>query len=156
SQINVHTLIASTLDLTPNLSNNNYQLFLQNGLFSGGPVPTGFNGSGTAVFAAGTSGAVTGQAGAVIDTTQELSATGDGGYVALIGANVTNAGTITTRNGQIILAADNGGVTLIAPPTGAVGVQTAMQVIAGGGQVTNDAPLVNVGNGSVIPVGGLL
>jgi filamentous hemagglutinin family protein len=34
SQINVHTLIASSLDLTPRLSANNYQLFLQNDLFS--------------------------------------------------------------------------------------------------------------------------
>jgi filamentous hemagglutinin family protein len=146
SQINVHTLIASALDIniggqTGPASN---QAFLQNGLFSNG-VPQNFVGSGAAIFSLGSAGAVTVQAGALIDTTSNLTTAGDGGYVALLGASgVTNAGAITTQNGQIILAADRT-VTLLTPPSGAVGTQTALQALAGG------APVTNAPNGLLLP-----
>src|SRR5262249_10544773 len=116
SQINVHTLIASTLDLSSKLSASNYQGFLQNGLFSLlSDVPTGAgvgptNAAGAAIFNQGGSskGKVVVQPGAVIDTTGKLSANGDGGYVALLAdGGVSNAGSITTQNGQIILASDS-------------------------------------------------
>ncbi|MGQ4827872.1 hypothetical protein, partial [Enterococcus faecalis] len=72
--------------------------------------------SGAAIFNVGSgSGKVTVQPGAIIDTTGKLSANGDGGYVALLGdGGVSNAGAITTRNGQIILASDSS-VTLVTP-----------------------------------------
>jgi filamentous hemagglutinin family protein len=166
SQVNVHTLIASSLDVTLNGQTGpaTNQAFLQNGLFSGG-VPLGFSGSGAAVFSsqAGGNGAVTVQAGAVIDTTGNLTATGDGGYVALLGSSVRNQGAITTRNGQIILAADSSDITLVKPIPGVVGTQTALQVVGsfartgvfGGGPVTNDADGLLVSkSGAVTLVGG--
>lgn len=166
SQINVHTLVASTLDLSTALSNNNYQQYLQNGLFSDtvpdkttsiGPQIWPSNGSGAASFAIGTGGSATATVsvlpGARIDTTGNLSTSGDGGFVALLGTGgVSNAGTITTQNGQIILAAAgavNGGgnsITLVTPPSNVVGVDTALQVQVQGAP----APVTNAGNGLLI------
>ncbi|GKQ52146.1 filamentous haemagglutinin family protein [Bradyrhizobium sp. Ce-3] len=161
SQINVHTLIASTLDLPTKLSGSNYQGFLQSGLFSLlGDLPTAANittanASGAAIFNQGTGGKVTVQPGAIIDTTGKLSANGDGGYVALLAdGGVSNAGAITARNGQIILAADSN-VTLVTPLSTAVGSQTAMRVLAGGGVVSNEASgLLSSSSGAVTLAGG--
>ena len=63
------------------------------------------------------------QAGASIATA--LSASGDGGYVALLGTAVTNAGGISTPGGQIILAATGGPATITDPSSSATGVNTA-------------------------------
>ncbi|MES5481638.1 filamentous hemagglutinin family protein [Bradyrhizobium sp. INPA03-11B] len=160
SQINVHTLIASTLDLPTKLSGSNYQGFLQSGLFSllGDPLTTGVaanSASGATIFNQGSGGKVTVQPGAIIDTTGKLSANGDGGYVALLAdGGVSNAGAITTRNGQIILASDSS-VTLVTPLSTAVGVQTAMRVLANGGVVTNQASgLLTSNSGAVTLAGG--
>ncbi|MGF6312177.1 filamentous hemagglutinin family protein [Bradyrhizobium sp. i1.8.4] len=161
SQINVHTLIASTLDLPSKLSGSNYQGFVQSGLFSLlSDVPTAANittanASGAAIFNQGNGGKVTVQPGAIIDTTGKLSANGDGGYVALLAdGGVSNAGAITTRNGQIILAADSN-VTLVTPLSTAVGTRTAMRVLAGGGLVTNEASgLLSSSSGAVTLAGG--
>jgi len=156
SQINVHTLIASTLDL-----GFNDQQFLQNGLFSGS---AGAIGAGAASFTTQKSGTITVEPGAVIDTTARLTSTGDGGYVALLGAGgVINSGTIITQNGQIILAADKS-VTLITPLSTAVGVNTAIQVSASGGPVINavDGLLmsndgaVTLAGGSISQLGGIV
>ncbi|WP_027580552.1 filamentous haemagglutinin family protein [Bradyrhizobium sp. Ai1a-2] len=156
SQINVHTLIASTLDLGTTLSNNNYQIYLQNGLFQS-PIPTspgGLTGTGAAIFNQGNGGKVTVQPGAVIDTTGKLSTNSDGGYVALLGdGGVSNAGSITTRNGQIILAADSS-VTLITPTSTAVGVKTALQVLAAGGAVSNESGGLLVSNSGAVTLAG--
>jgi filamentous hemagglutinin family protein len=81
SQINVHSLIASALDIGESTQN-----FLQNGLFAS-TVPQGFNGTNAANFDVGSGGTITVQPGAVIDTTQNVTATGNGGYVALIGGS---------------------------------------------------------------------
>ena len=78
--------------------------FLSSGLYTDS-ILQGYAGTEAVNFSVGTTGAITVQPGAVIDTTQSLDASGNGGYVALIGATgVTNAGTIVTQNGQIILA----------------------------------------------------
>lgn len=166
SQINVHTLIASTLDIDPKLSANNYQLYLQNGLFSDstpGNEPGVTGGLTAALFsvAGNPSAGVTVQPGAVIDTTSRLNSTGDGGYVALLGTGgVTNAGTITTQNGQIILAAAGtaaaASIYLAQPPSGAVGANTAMQVfsIAAGGLVTNAANGLLLSNDGAVTLAG--
>jgi filamentous hemagglutinin family protein len=154
SQINVHTLIASTLDLTPSLATGNYQQYLANGLYSIA-IPTGFTGSGAAVFNQGSSGKVVVQAGAQIDTTGNLSGNGDGGYVALLGSGgVSNAGSIITQNGQIILAAGSS-VTLITPTSGVVGVKTALQVITdGSAPVSNAANALLIANDGAVTLAG--
>ncbi|MBR1201887.1 MULTISPECIES: filamentous haemagglutinin family protein [unclassified Bradyrhizobium] len=172
SQINVHTLIASTLDLPSKLSGSNYQVYLQSGLFSllGDPLTAGVPAnaaSGATIFNQGNGGKVIVQPGATIDTTGKLSANGDGGYVALLAdGGVSNAGAINTRNGQIILASD-ASVTLATPLSTAVGTQTAMQVVvgttgnaavnplpSGSGVVTNQASGLLVSNSGAVTLAG--
>ncbi|MCC8960123.1 filamentous hemagglutinin N-terminal domain-containing protein [Bradyrhizobium sp. Pear77] len=172
SQINVHTLIASTLDLPSKLSGSNYQGYLQSGLFSllGDPLTSGVAAnaaSGATIFNQGNGGKVIVQPGAIIDTTGKLSANGDGGYVALLAdGGVSNAGAINTRNGQIIVASD-ASVTLATPLSTAVGAQTAMQVVigttgndpvnplpSGSGVVTNQASGLLVSNSGAVTLAG--
>jgi len=110
SQINVHNLTASALPINTNviargLLNNPDNQFL----FTALPLPAGANGGGTPAFTPpgsntpdGHYGDVTVQAGAQISS--PTSADHVGGRVALIGANVENAGTISTPDGQTILA----------------------------------------------------
>jgi filamentous hemagglutinin len=111
SQINLHSLVASALPINDNLIargllNNPDNQFLYSGL----ALPAGQNNGGTPSFtppAANTPdghyGDVVVQAGAQISS--PTSADHVGGRVALIGANVENNGTITTPDGQTILAA---------------------------------------------------
>ncbi len=115
--------------------------FVANGLFSVAP-PGGSFGNST-MFAMGNQtlstaalpglpgtggGAITVQPGASITTS--VDASGNGGYVALIGPKVTNSGSITVQDGQIILAASSG-VTLTDPLPTATGVNIAMTVSGG-------------------------
>jgi len=109
SQVNVHTLAASSLPINDNLVargllNNPDAQFL----FSGIAIPAGAN--GTPAFtpeppptATGRYGDVIVQAGAQI--TSPTTAAKVGGRVMLAGPNVTNSGTISTADGQTILAA---------------------------------------------------
>ncbi|HWB06513.1 MAG TPA: filamentous hemagglutinin family protein [Verrucomicrobiales bacterium] len=109
SQVNTHTLVASSLPINNNLVergllNNPDSQFL----FSALPQPQGTK--GTPAFTpppnhapGGRIGDITVQAGAQI--VSPTSAEKVGGRVALIGPNVTNAGTIETPDGQTILAA---------------------------------------------------
>ena len=109
SQINLHTLVASALPINDNLIargllNNPDNQFL----FSALALPAGSNGTPTFTPPAsntpdGHYGDVTVQEGAQI--TSPTTADHVGGRVALIGANVTNGGTISTADGQTILAA---------------------------------------------------
>ena len=109
SEVNTHALVASALPLNDNLVtrgllNNPDSQFL----FSANAQPAGTKG-GTPAFtppsvpAFGKIGNVTVQAGAQI--TAPTSSANVGGRVALIGPNVTNNGTISTPDGQTILAA---------------------------------------------------
>lgn len=109
SQVNVHTLVASSLPINDNLVS---QGLLNNPdaqfLFSALTLAAGSNGTPsftptTPNTPGGKTGDVTVQAGAVIES--PLSSDNVGGRVALIGANVTNGGSISTPNGQTILAA---------------------------------------------------
>lgn len=109
SQINVGTLTVSSLPLNDNLVqrgllNNPDAQFL----FSGLNMPAGPN--GTPAFTAdpppaatGRYGDVTVQAGAILGS--PTNAANVGGRIMLVGANVTNEGTILTPDGQAILAA---------------------------------------------------
>lgn len=108
SQVNVHTLVASSLPINSNLVN---QGLLNNPdaqfLFTALALPQG--GDGTPAFtppappAGGRIGDVTVQAGAKIDI--PTSAASVGGRAMLVGPNVTNHGSISTPDGQTILAA---------------------------------------------------
>jgi filamentous hemagglutinin len=108
SQVNVHALVASSLPINQNLLNqgllNNPD---QQFLFTALPIPSGqsmpaFN-PPPVLTPSGKVGDVTVQAGAVISApTNEAHV---GGRVALVGANVSNQGTISTPDGQTILAA---------------------------------------------------
>jgi filamentous hemagglutinin len=109
STVDVNTLTVSSLPINNNLIargllNNPDSQFL----FSGLSLLAGLN--GTAAFtptpppsSTGVYGDITVQAGAKITT--PISADGNGGRVALFGANIKNEGTILTPAGQTILAA---------------------------------------------------
>ncbi|WP_210302435.1 filamentous haemagglutinin family protein [Rhodoblastus sphagnicola] len=92
SQINVGSLIASTADISDTQ-------FRNTGIYS---TQTG-NSYTPSFTAAG--GKVVVEAGASISTTAPTSVTSGGGYVLMIGSEVSNAGAIATPKGQTILAA---------------------------------------------------
>lgn len=111
SQVNAHALVASSLPINTNLlsagllSNSDRQF-----LFSSKDIPKLTGGSMDAFTApaapntaTGEPGAVEVQAGAVIEC--PTNSDHSGGRVMLVGPSVTNAGTITTPDGQTILAA---------------------------------------------------
>jgi filamentous hemagglutinin len=108
SQVNTHALVASALPINDNLIqrgllNNPDAQFLFSALAlnagTKGPTP-GFT---PAAPVNGRSGDVIVQAGAKIES--PTNASNVGGRVALVGANVINRGTISTPDGQTILAA---------------------------------------------------
>lgn len=181
AQINVHSLIASSLDIDGTTSSsvfntvaayNKISLNIEGlgdiaayappnevaanknfigsdagqGLFTIAPPTNGATTGYAAGFAMGTidgklpgatgSGAIVVQKGAFIETS--VNSTGDGGYAALLGSKVTNSGSITTKNGQIILAAQ-GTVSLAEPLSTATGVNTAITVDTSGGTINTGA-----------------
>ncbi|EIP99047.1 filamentous hemagglutinin family N-terminal domain protein, partial [Opitutaceae bacterium TAV1] len=89
SQVNVGNLVAAAASMT------NAQ-FLDRGLYGSGITVPSFTEA---------LGAVTVEAGARIETHEPGSVTEGGGYVLLLGTEVANAGEITTRKGQTLLAA---------------------------------------------------
>lgn len=92
SQINVHSLLASTANITDGD-------FLNRGIYSalsGANYLPSFTNAG---------GKVTVEAGALITTSTPTSVTAGGGFVLLMGTQVRNEGTITTPRGQAALAA---------------------------------------------------
>jgi filamentous hemagglutinin len=91
SQVNTHTLVASALPINENL--------IARGLLNNPSSEFLFSATGIAGFV----GDVTVQTGARIIA--PTSSANVGGRVALIGPNVTNNGTISTPDGQTILAA---------------------------------------------------
>jgi filamentous hemagglutinin len=110
SQINTHTLVASALPINDNLIargvlNNPDNQFL----FTALPLPAGQNNGGTPSFTPPPSNTSDGHYGDVVvqegaQITSPTNADHVGGRIALIGANVTNDGTISTPDGQAILA----------------------------------------------------
>lgn len=112
SQVNVHTLVASSLPINDNLIsrgllNNPDQQFL----FSSLTIPALGSGSTMPAFVPppapntpdGKSGAVIVQAGAQLNSS--TNADHVGGRIALVGPDVRNSGAIATPDGQTILAA---------------------------------------------------
>ncbi|HKS32289.1 MAG TPA: filamentous hemagglutinin N-terminal domain-containing protein, partial [Enterobacteriaceae bacterium] len=90
SQVNVRNLAVAAATITD-------EQFRNNGLYvdTQGTQPTFRDAKGDVIV----------NAGAQITTSAPASSTADGGYVLLVGANVTNAGQITTPSGQTIMAA---------------------------------------------------
>lgn len=109
SQVNTHTLVASSLPMNQNLVERGLlnQLDIQY-LFSAVDQPAGPKGTPAhtppaPLTPSGRTGDVVVQAGARISS--PTNAEHVGGRVALIGANVANHGSISTPDGQTILAA---------------------------------------------------
>ncbi|MHA3774150.1 filamentous hemagglutinin family protein [Verrucomicrobiota bacterium sgz303538] len=112
SQINLHTLVASSLAINDNLltrgllENPDYQFLFSSleipALTTGGKMPA-FTPPAAPNTADGRIGDVIVQKGAVL--TSPTSAEKVGGRIALVGPNVRNEGTISTPDGQTILAA---------------------------------------------------
>ncbi|OYU87667.1 MAG: filamentous hemagglutinin [Bradyrhizobiaceae bacterium PARB1] len=92
SQVNVGSLIASTADIDDTA-------FRSTGIFS-----TQTNSVYTPSFKAA-GGKVVVESGAVVETRAPTSVTSGGGYVLMIGSEVSNAGSISTPKGQTLLAA---------------------------------------------------
>jgi filamentous hemagglutinin len=110
SQINVNTLIASSLWMNQQLFNNGLLnnpkgefLFVSSGMPFANPDPNAGDQNTDVAPANGFNGNVTVQAGALITATP--SAVSSGGRVTLVGPNVINRGTISASAGQVILAA---------------------------------------------------
>ena len=115
SEVNVQSMVAATLPINPNLAgdplngvnqgqglanNPDYQF-----LFSALPISAGTVGP-TAAWTptvTGPIGDVVVEPGAVI--TAPVNSANSGGLVALVGPNVENQGSISTPNGQTVLAA---------------------------------------------------
>ncbi|AUC96260.1 filamentous hemagglutinin [Bradyrhizobium sp. SK17] len=94
SQVNVGSLIASSAGITDTQ-------FLTNGIYAqqaGGQYVPSFTGA---------RGAVRVEAGALISTNAPSSVTQGGGFVLLMGTEVSNAGSISAPRGQVQLAAGN-------------------------------------------------
>jgi filamentous hemagglutinin len=132
SQVNVHTLLASSLNITPDAMTGllnaaqNFKPALSSFTDqNGNPLP---------------SGDISVQAGASIQA--------PGGQVMLFGPNVTNAGTIRADGGQVILAAGNQiyiaqstdpnlrGLLVEVGGTGGIATNAAASGGAAGGQIS--------------------
>ncbi len=88
SQVNVRNLVAAATAFDDSQ-------FKSNGLYSPGAAPTFTQAGGKVVV----------ERGAKIETHAPASSTAGGGYVLLLGNEVSNAGTISTAKGQAALAA---------------------------------------------------
>ncbi len=107
SQVNVHSLIASALDVgNPNMSTaERNAFFLNNGITNPANVPGNFsfsyNANDTQV-----EGDITVDAGATITANIAPSISPDaGGFVYMFAPNVTNGGTISTPSGETLMVA---------------------------------------------------
>ena len=154
AQVNTHALVASSLPLNDNLIalgllNNADQQFL----FSSLPLNAGASGTPAftppaALTPEGRSGDISVQVGAQL--TAPTTAEHVGGRVALLAPTVTNAGTLSTPDGQVIMAAGQQ-IGLAAHDSSDPSLRGLdVYVGAGGGTVTNaptglvDAPRANV------------
>ena len=140
SQVNTHALVASSLPINDNLISlgllNNPDLQF---LFSSLPIDKLSAGTmdaftPTLTAPGGVCGDVTVQQGATL--TSPTSSDHVGGKIALIGSNVTNAGTISTPDGQTILAAGQQ-VALTSHASSDASLRGLDVAIGGGGTATN-------------------
>ena len=148
AQVNVNSLIAGA---TTNLStvaatSTNAQLLADQNLLSSG-IYSAQTGTGYAPGFSNSSGSIVVQAGATIATNAPASAVNRGGFALLMGGSVENDGSISTPNGQTILAAGSSfilraGYSAANNPTATtLGSEIA---VAGGGAVTNSGLIQSV------------
>ncbi|MBB32004.1 MAG: hemagglutinin [Gemmatimonadetes bacterium] len=141
SQVNVRNLATAAANITD-------QQFTDNGLY-------GTNNAATFTAAGGN---VVVEQGAQITTAQPESSTTGGGYVLLLGKGVDNAGSITTANGQTLLA--GGDSFIIRKGQGTDGNQASTtrgnEVTATGtGTVTNSG-LIQAATGDITLTGNIV
>ena len=146
SQVNVHTLVASSLPINDyligvGLVNNPDDQFL----FSSLTIPALPSNPTAPTFTPpaapnGKSGDITVEAGAVLES--PANADNVGGRIALVGPNVTNAGTIITPDGQTVLAA--GQQVGFLPHSSADASLRGLDVYVGqgGGNATNEGSII--------------
>ncbi len=120
AQVNVGSLIAAAADISPNQ-------FTNSGIFSP------FDGASYTPSFKATGGKVTVEAGALIATRAPSSVTAGGGYVLMIGSEVSNHGAISTPKGQTILAAGNDFVLRrgFSTDTNAVSTTRGIEIVTG-------------------------
>ena len=109
SQVNTHSLIASSLDLLSADTTTSNNLFLSGGISAG--ITTSNNtvpGLLVAATVAGPGGKPTPAAGNITIEAGASITTGEQGFSLIAAPQITNAGTITANDGQIILAAGQG------------------------------------------------
>jgi filamentous hemagglutinin family protein len=102
SQINVHALVASDLDVG---ALGQQQAGRDNAFLLSGILTANFSIGGTDIATKQVGGGVMVQAGAVIRTDAPADPATPGGFVYLFGANVANYGTINVPNGEVALVA---------------------------------------------------
>ncbi|WP_240766794.1 filamentous haemagglutinin family protein [Paraburkholderia flava] len=162
SQVNVHSLVASSLDFlnmndalkqsATDVQNSNNQFTAQLGGLVGTQTsdPTEVLGLGNAVTTTSANayqppGDITIAPGASIKTNANGTVS-DGGFVLIAAPNVTNAGSITTTNGQTILAAGVG-VSVLPPAANSqlLRPQLSGQILFNGTDVTPAGTVTNTG-----------
>jgi filamentous hemagglutinin len=159
SQINVGTLIASSLWMNQQLFNNGQLnnpngefLFVASGMPFANPNASPADTNTDVAPTNGFNGDVTVQPGATIVATP--GAAGTGGRISLIGPNVTNGGSISASEGQVILAA---GLQVAftahdSSDPSLRGLDTFVGAVGAGGTATNSG-LIEIPRGDVAIVG---
>ncbi|MEW6644686.1 MAG: filamentous hemagglutinin family protein [Pseudomonadota bacterium] len=144
SQINVGSLVASTLGITD-------QQF-KSGIVNQQAYDIAKQKISDPIFAAsGTAGDVVVEPGALIQTAPPKSVTTGGGNVYLLGANVSNSGTIVTPDGQTVLAAGSAVYLTQSADSNIRGVEVNL---LNGGTVTNTAQgLISAPTGNITLAG---
>ncbi|MGH8780555.1 filamentous haemagglutinin family protein [Paraburkholderia sp.] len=162
SQVNVHSLVASSLDFlnmndtlkqsATDVQNSNNQFTAQLGGLVGTQstdltevLGLGSTVTPTSANAYQPPGDITIAPGASI-TTHTNGTVSDGGFVLVAAPNVTNAGSITTSNGQTILAAGVG-LSMLPPAANSqlLRPQLSGQILFNGTDVTPAGTLTNTG-----------
>jgi filamentous hemagglutinin len=151
SQINVGSLVASTLNIT----NQQFLAGIINptALDPANPatpklLPPSFSSTNNTP---GVAGSVTVEAGAQIQTVPSANVTTGGGSVYLLGSNVSNSGMIVTPDGQAVLAAGQSVYLTQSTDPEVRGVEVNL---ASGGTVTNTAQgLIIAPTGNISLVG---
>jgi filamentous hemagglutinin len=128
SQINVGSLVASTLDI----ADTRYLAGIVNQQAFN--VATGLANPAIFFNAMGTTGNITVEAGAMIQTAPPTTVTAGGGEVLLFGANVYNNGTIYAPDGQVVLAAGTAAYVTASIDPNVRGVQV---IVDNGGEARN-------------------
>ncbi|ABR91211.1 Uncharacterized giant conserved protein [Janthinobacterium sp. Marseille] len=145
SQVNTRNLVAAAVGM----SNDQFNKGIYSEKLGNNDIPTFGNAVNAATGASDVANAfgVVVEQGALIETHQTTSATQGGGYVLMVGGQVSNAGTINTANGQTTLA--GGDTFVIKKGVGTAGNQASTtrgnEVTAGRNAGSTDGSVINTG-----------